>query len=100
MHKVTMPQLGESVVEATLESWLVKAGDPVKKYQAICEVITDKVNVEIPSTEAGFIGEILVEAGTTVPVGTVICTISATQEGTTSDTPVTTEASSTTRYSP
>lgn len=99
MIKVTMPQLGESVVEATLENWLVKPGDAVEKYQPICEVITDKVNVEIPSTEAGFIAEILVEAGSTVPVGTEICTIRATQDGAT---PIsaTDKTSSETLYSP
>lgn len=79
MQKILMPQLGESVVEATLDSWLVKEGDFVEKYQPLCEVITDKVNVEIPSTEAGVVQELLVDAGTTVPVGTTICLIS-TQE--------------------
>lgn len=73
MIEITMPQLGESVVEATLESWLVKPGDQVEQYQAICEVITDKVNVEIPAPEAGVIGDLLIEPGVTVAVGTPIC---------------------------
>jgi 2-oxoisovalerate dehydrogenase E2 component (dihydrolipoyl transacylase) len=74
-EKVIMPQLGESVTEGTVTKWLVKAGDQVKKYESICEVTTDKVTAEVPSTFSGTISEILVEEGKTVSVGAVICSI-------------------------
>ncbi|MBO3062471.1 dihydrolipoamide acetyltransferase family protein [Mammaliicoccus fleurettii] len=70
---VKMPKLGESVHEGTIEQWLVKRGDTIEEYDALCEVITDKVTAEVPSTYSGTIKEIVVEAGETVDVGTVIC---------------------------
>ena len=70
---VKMPKLGESVHEGTIEQWLVKPGDTIEEYDALCEVITDKVTAEVPSTFNGTIKEIVVEAGETVEVGTVIC---------------------------
>ena len=70
-----MPQLGESVTEGTLERWLVKPGDRVQKYDPLAEVITDKVSAEIPSSFAGTIGQLLIVEGTTVAVGTSVCTI-------------------------
>lgn len=70
---VKMPKLGESVHEGTIEQWLVKPGDMIEEYDALCEVITDKVTAEVPSTYSGTIKEIVVEAGETVDVGTVIC---------------------------
>lgn len=72
---VTMPQLGESVTEGTIAKWLKQPGDSVEKYESIAEVITDKVNAEIPSPVAGVILELKVEEGATVPVGTEILTI-------------------------
>lgn len=48
VQNITMPQLGESVTEGTIEKWLVKPGDTVKKYDPLAEVVTDKVNAEIP----------------------------------------------------
>lgn len=72
---VTMPQLGESVTEGTIGKWLKQPGDKVEKYESIAEVITDKVNAEIPSPVAGVIKELKVEEGATVPVGTEILTI-------------------------
>ena len=53
MAKVTMPQLGESVAEGTIGKWLKKPGDAVAKYEPLLEVITDKVNAEVPSPFAG-----------------------------------------------
>jgi 2-oxoisovalerate dehydrogenase E2 component (dihydrolipoyl transacylase) len=70
-----MPQLGESVTEGTIGKWLKQAGDKIEKYESIAEVITDKVNAEIPSPVAGVIKELKVEEGATVPVGTEILTI-------------------------
>lgn len=80
---VKMPKLGESVHEGTIEQWLVKPGDTIEEYDALCEVITDKVTAEVPSTFNGTIKEIVVEAGETVDVGTVICTMDV--EGETSE---------------
>jgi 2-oxoisovalerate dehydrogenase E2 component (dihydrolipoyl transacylase) len=67
MAKVKMPQLGESVAEGTIGRWLKKPGDHVDKYEPIVEVITDKVNAEVPSPFAGTLTAILVEEGATVP---------------------------------
>ena len=67
MAKVKMPQLGESVTEGTIGRWLKKPGEHVDKYEPIVEVITDKVNAEVPSPFAGTLTKILVEEGATVP---------------------------------
>ncbi|MEO5966284.1 MAG: dihydrolipoamide acetyltransferase family protein [Candidatus Limnocylindrales bacterium] len=66
MAKVTMPQLGESVAEGTIGRWLKQPGDTVAKYEPLLEVITDKVNAEVPSPFAGVLKEILAEEGATV----------------------------------
>lgn len=68
--RVVMPQLGESIVEATVARWLVAVGTQVERGQPIAEVETDKATNEIPAPAAGIIGEILVAAGVTVKVGT------------------------------
>src|SRR5688500_19186902 len=67
MPQVTMPQLGESVGEGTIGRWPKKPGDHVDKYEPIVEVITDKVNAEVPSPFEGTLPEILVNEGETVP---------------------------------
>lgn len=71
--EIKMPKLGESVHEGTIEQWLVSVGDTIEEYEPLCEVITDKVTAEVPSTYAGTVKEIVVEEGTTVAVGDVIC---------------------------
>src|SRR5688500_17185672 len=73
--QVTMPQLGASVTEGTIGKWLKQRGDSVDTYESLAEVITDKVNAEIPSPVAGVIKELKVEEGATVPVGTEILAI-------------------------
>jgi 2-oxoisovalerate dehydrogenase E2 component (dihydrolipoyl transacylase) len=75
--KVTMPQLGESVAEGTIGKWLKKVGDHVDKYEPIVEVITDKVNAEVPSPFAGTLTAILVAEGETVPNDAEIAEIDA-----------------------
>lgn len=75
-----MPKLGESVTEGTITSWLVKEGDRVNKYDPIAEVMTDKVNAEIPSSYSGTIQELVVEEGETVLVGHLICYIKTEEE--------------------
>lgn len=72
---IEMPQLGESVTEGTLGTWLKQVGEQVEKYEPLVEVVTDKVNTEIPAPVGGTLVEILVEPETTVPVGTPLCVI-------------------------
>ena len=59
MAKVTMPQLGESVAEGTIGRWLKRPGDSVALDEPLLEVITDKVNAEVPSPFEGTLTEIL-----------------------------------------
>jgi 2-oxoisovalerate dehydrogenase E2 component (dihydrolipoyl transacylase) len=73
--KVTMPQLGESVAEGTIGKWLKQPGDHVDKYEPLVEVITDKVNAEVPSPFEGVLREILAEEGATVPNNAEIAVI-------------------------
>jgi 2-oxoisovalerate dehydrogenase E2 component (dihydrolipoyl transacylase) len=75
MTSVKMPQLGESITEGTISKWLKQPGDQVKKYEGLVEVITDKVNAEVPAPLAGVLKEIKVKEGTTVTVGTEIAVI-------------------------
>lgn len=75
IEQLTMPQLGESVTEGTISKWLVSVGDKVNKYDPIAEVMTDKVNAEIPSSFTGVIKELIAQEGETLPVGAVICTM-------------------------
>jgi pyruvate dehydrogenase E2 component (dihydrolipoamide acetyltransferase) len=70
-----LPDIGEGVAEGEIVQWLVKAGDAVKEFQPIVEVMTDKATVEIPSPADGTIGELRAEAGDVVPVGDVIFTL-------------------------
>ena len=73
--EVTLPQLGESVVEGTITKWLVKEGDSVTKEQPLLEIATDKADSEIPSPETGVVSQIVAPAGSTVPVKAVLCLI-------------------------
>jgi 2-oxoisovalerate dehydrogenase E2 component (dihydrolipoyl transacylase) len=72
---IKMPQLGESVTEGTIERWLVKEGDTVEQYDPLFEVVTDKVNAEVPAEVAGKITKIMVSDGETVKVGTPLAEI-------------------------
>ncbi len=67
---VKMPQLGETVTEGTILSWLVKVGDSVQEDDPIVEISTDKVDTEVPSPFSGIVSALLVEKGATVEVGT------------------------------
>ena len=75
--KILMPQLGETVNEGTIGVWHKKVGDKVKKNEALLDVETDKAAVEVPVPEDGVITSIVVEAGETVDVGTVLAIIEA-----------------------
>ena len=72
---ITMPQLGESVIEGTIGAWLKQLGDHVDKYESLVEVETDKANAEMPAPVSGVLVEILVEPGSTVAVGADLCRI-------------------------
>jgi 2-oxoglutarate dehydrogenase E2 component (dihydrolipoamide succinyltransferase)/2-oxoisovalerate dehydrogenase E2 component (dihydrolipoyl transacylase) len=69
---IIMPQLGESIAEGTVVKWLIPTGGRVEKDQSLLEVETDKVALEIPSPAAGYLTEVFVKEGETVPVGTLI----------------------------
>jgi 2-oxoglutarate dehydrogenase E2 component (dihydrolipoamide succinyltransferase) len=70
-----MPQMGVSVAEGTIVEWRKRPGDWVEADEPVCDVTTDKVDVEIPSPAAGRLERILVEPGATVAVGTVLAEI-------------------------
>jgi len=75
--EIKVPALGESVTEATVAKWLVKAGDAVAVDQPLCELETDKVTVEVNASVAGTIADLVVEEGASVQVGGVLCHIEA-----------------------
>src|SRR5947207_5618942 len=70
-----MPQLGESVTEGTVDRWLKQEGDMVRRDEPIVEVVTDKVNAEIPSPFEGRLVRIDVQPGQTVPIGAALAKI-------------------------
>jgi 2-oxoglutarate dehydrogenase E2 component (dihydrolipoamide succinyltransferase) len=72
---LTMPQLGESVVEGTIGKWLVREGDRVERDQPVVEVLTDKADSEIPAPVAGVVSKILVHEDDVVRVGAGLCVI-------------------------
>ncbi len=75
--RITMPQLGESVVEGTISRWLKTEGDKIEQYEPLLEIITDKVNAEYPSPVTGTLTKILVPEGETVAVDVEIAEIAA-----------------------
>lgn len=72
---VVMPQMGESIAEATVLKWHKQVGDVIAKDDTLYEISTDKVDAEIPAPSAGTLIEILVDVNVTVPVGTVVARI-------------------------
>jgi 2-oxoglutarate dehydrogenase E2 component (dihydrolipoamide succinyltransferase) len=74
---VLMPQLGETVTEGKVSAWFKVPGDAIAKGERLLEVETDKVAMEVQALEAGVLGEIRVQVGDTVPVGTVLATITS-----------------------
>ncbi len=85
--EVVMPQMGESVVEATVIEWSKNVGDAVDEDETLLEISTDKVDSEVPSPAAGTLVEIRAQADETIEVGQVIAVI-ATEIGATSTPPV------------
>jgi len=75
MTTVTMPQLGETVVEGTILKWLKKEGERIERDEPLFEISTDKVDTEVPSPAAGIVTKILVAEGATVAVKTPLAEI-------------------------
>lgn len=73
--ELIMPKMGESIMEATILSWLKKPGDKIEQDESVLEVATDKVDTEVPSTHAGVLKEILAKDGDVVKVGSAIAVI-------------------------
>ena len=81
-QNIVVPALGESITEATITKWLKKKGDSVNSDEPVVELETDKVNIEVPSPITGVISEINSKDGETVQVGSILGTISETEEKT------------------
>ncbi len=73
--RIELPQVGESVTEGVIGRWLKSVGDSVEKYDPLVEVVTDKVNMEMPSPVSGVLTLILADEGDTVPMGSAIAEI-------------------------
>lgn len=101
--EITMPQLGESVTEGVISSWLVKVGDQIEQYDPVAEVMSDKVTTEIPASEGGLVTALLVNEGDSIPVGTPILSLSTEageQESETTETVENKPADTVTKTSP
>ena len=73
--EIRVPTLGESVTEATVGKWFKRTGDAVKVDEPLVELETDKVTVEVPAPASGVLGDILVESGSTVAVGSLLAAL-------------------------
>ena len=74
---IELPHVGESVTEGVIGKWLKSVGDRIERYDPLVEVVTDKVNMEMPSPATGTLTAILVEEGATIPMGTPIAEMDA-----------------------
>ena len=92
-EKITVPTLGESVTEATVSKWLKSKGEKVTADEPLVELETDKVNVEVPSPISGVLGNISVNEGETVNVGSLLGTVK-------SSTPIKNNIKEANNYSP
>lgn len=72
---MVMPKMGESIMECTVIHWLKQPGERIEADDSILEVATDKVDTEVPATQAGILKECLVQEGDVVPVGAPIARI-------------------------
>ena len=73
--EVKVPEMGESIIEATVGKWLKQVGEPVSADEPLVELETDKVNVEVVSSQAGVLEEIIKQEGATVTVSDVLATV-------------------------
>lgn len=78
--EIAMPQMGISVAEGTIVEWRVRPGDRVEADEPVCDVSTDKVDVEIPAPASGTVARIVVEPGETVGIGSLLGEISVGEE--------------------
>jgi 2-oxoglutarate dehydrogenase E2 component (dihydrolipoamide succinyltransferase) len=78
--EIRVPSLGESIVDATIASWLKKEGDSVQRGEVLVELETDKINVEVSAEQDGVLQEVIKQVGAIVAVGEVIGTIGAEAE--------------------
>lgn len=69
---IELPHVGESVTEAVIGKWLKSPGDQIEKYDPLVEVVTDKVNMDVPSPASGTLTKIIATEGETVAMGAVI----------------------------
>ena len=72
---IELPQVGESVTEGVIGKWLKSVGDRVERFDPLVEVVTDKVNMEMPSPVTGTLTALLVDEGETIPMGTPIAEV-------------------------
>ena len=79
--EMTMPKMGESIMEGTVLKWLKQVGDAIEQDESVLEVATDKVDTEVPALHAGTLAEILVQEGEVVAVGAPIARIETTAAG-------------------
>ncbi len=75
--EITVPPLGESIVEATVGRWLKRAGEEVAEGEPVVELETDKVNVEVTANGSGVLGEIVKAEGETVNIGDTLAVIAS-----------------------
>jgi pyruvate dehydrogenase E2 component (dihydrolipoamide acetyltransferase) len=80
---VIMPELGESIVEGTIVRWLKHEGESVQEDEPIVEIMTDKVNTELPAPASGILQQILAAEGATVTVGQELALIASASEAAT-----------------
>src|SRR5438128_9589370 len=85
--EIRVPELGESIVDAVIASWLKHEGDTVKKGDALVELETDKVNVEVSAEQSGVLQQIMKQEGDEVTVGDVLGMIVEESAGTRSEGP-------------
>src|SRR3954453_20459482 len=79
-HQVVIPQLGLTMTEGSVSTWLKKSGEPIRKGEPLFSVETDKVEMEVEATVSGFLAGELLEPQKVVPVGTVIGVIVDSEE--------------------
>jgi 2-oxoglutarate dehydrogenase E2 component (dihydrolipoamide succinyltransferase) len=73
--EMIMPKMGESIMEATVLTWLKKVGDSIEQDESVLEVATDKIDTEVPASESGVLVKILVKEGQIAEIGKAICLI-------------------------
>lgn len=75
VEDITLPKWGMTMQEGTVAAWQIAVGDEVAEDDVLAAITTEKVESDLESPVAGTVAELLVEAGATVPVGTVLCRI-------------------------